>query len=83
MTQTLLHHGEDIPVTAAFGIKQPLRRQPRPGERRREEIAAAQRPQHNPALPRPPRRKGSEEQAGGGIIGKAGTRARTFVKRGK
>lgn len=77
-----LHHRQHLFVAAAFGIQEPVGRKPGLGQRRREEVMAGKRPKHGSALPGA-RGDTRGEQAGGGIVGKAGAGTGAFVKRRK
>jgi hypothetical protein len=80
MPDRILHHREHILVAAAFGIDQPFRTKPCPGQAGSEQIPPRQCPEHVAGAARD---NAGDEQAGGCIVGQAGLRRRYFMQRGQ
>ncbi len=78
MAQALLHHCEHILVPPAFGVEDP--RRAKTGERkpRREQVAAAERPEDRPLQTRGDAR---DEQGRGRIVAELRPRAGDLVQR--
>lgn len=78
MPKSFFHHRQHILVATAFGIDQPVRRQPRLGERGSEQIVVLEHPQDGPAAAR---RNAGDEKGGRSVVVQAGSRAGGLVQR--
>ena len=78
MAQPLLHHRKHLFVTPAFGIDDPVRRKTGQSKAGREEIGAAERPEHGSG---PPRGDTGGEQGRRRIVAEAGAGTGYFVQR--
>ncbi|MEA3042055.1 MAG: hypothetical protein QOC65_1544 [Sphingomonadales bacterium] len=80
MAQPLLHHRQHLLVAPAFGVEDPARRQAGLREAGGEQVAAGQRPEHNPLPARPARGDRCGEQSRGRVVAEARRGAGNLVQ---
>ena len=79
MSKTFFDHCQRFVVVAALGIEEPAGRQPRLGERRSEQVAALDYPQHHSV--QAGGNSGCEQTRRGIVAGRTG-RSRNFMQSG-